>query len=257
METNRKEGSLYTRISGALAIMEFGHPASNSLNSVLLDRLCVEFETLGSKEEVAVILIQSEGERTFCAGASFDELLHISTPEESASFFSGFANLINAMRKCPKPIVGRIHGKAVGGGVGLIAACDYAFASEAASIRLSELSIGIAPLVIAPAVQRKAGTGGLGSLALSPKDWKSAYWAQEHGLFNKVFESRSELDSEVEFFASQLATYSPEALLLIKKVLWEGTDHWETLLPERAVLTGRLALSKTTQNTLRKFKEKR
>lgn len=256
MGTNRMEGSLYTRVSGPLAIVEFGHPASNSLNAELLGRLCAEFDTLGAREEVSVILIQSEGDRAFCAGASFDELLQVKTPEDSAAFFSGFANLINAMRTCPKPIVGRIHGKAVGGGVGLIAACDYALASESASIRLSELSIGIAPLVIAPAVKRKAGTGGLSALALSPKEWKSAYWAQEHGLFNKVFETRSELDSEAEFFASKLASYTPKALALMKKALWEGTDHWETLLPERAALTGKLALSKITQETLRKFKDK-
>jgi methylglutaconyl-CoA hydratase len=256
MGTDRKEGSLYTRESGPLAIVEFGHPASNSLNTELLGRLCAEFDALGSRDEVSVILIQSEGDRAFCAGASFDELLQVKTPEDSAAFFSGFANLINAMRTCPKPIIGRIHGKAVGGGVGLIAACDYALASESASIRLSELSIGIAPLVIAPAVKRKAGTGGLSALSLSPKEWKSAYWAKEHGLFNKVFETRSELDKEAEFFASQLASCAPEALTQMKKALWEGTDHWETLLPERAALTGKLALSKITQENLRKFKER-
>ena len=167
MGTSRKQGSLYTRFSGPLAVLEFGHPASNALNSELLGRLCDEVHALGINPEVSAILLQSEGDRAFCAGASFDELLEISSPEQSASFLSGFARLINAMRTCPKPIVGRIHGKAVGGGVGLIAACDYALASEAASIRLSELNIGIAPLVIAPAVERKVGTDGLASLALT------------------------------------------------------------------------------------------
>jgi methylglutaconyl-CoA hydratase len=256
METTRKDGSLYTRLSGPLAIVEFGHPASNSLNSDLLDRLCRELERLGEHPEVSAILIQSEGDRAFCAGASFDELLQVTTPEASTAFFSGFARLINAMRTCPKPIVGRVHGKAVGGGVGLIAACDYVLATEAASIRLSELSIGIAPLVIAPAVERKAGAAGLAALALSPLEWKSAYWALEHGLFSRVFESRSELDKEAEFFANQLAGYSAAGLALMKKALWEGTDHWADLLPARAAETGRLALSQTTQDTLRKFKEK-
>ena len=130
------------------------------------------------------------------------------------------------MRTCPKPIVGRVHGKAVGGGVGLIAACDYVLASEAASIRLSELGIGIAPLVIAPAVARKAGVSGLAALSLSPKEWKSAYWAREQGLFSRVFETRKELDAESEFFASQLASYSLDALIRMKQALWEGKDHW-------------------------------
>ena len=256
MATTRKEGSLYSRMDGPLAVLEFGHPAGNSLNAELLGRLCGEIDRLGQNPDVSAILIQSEGDRAFCAGASFDELLGVATPGESAAFFSGFARLINAMRTCPKPIVGRVHGRAVGGGVGLIAACDYVLACEAASIRLSELSIGIAPLVIAPAVQRKAGAGGFASMALAPLEWKSAYWAQEHGLFNRVFEKRSELESETEFFASQLAAYSPEALALIKAALWEGTGHWEALLSERAALTGNLALSQTTQDTLKKFKDK-
>lgn len=257
MGTTREQGSLYTRLSGSLAIVEFGHPASNSLNSVLLQRLCRELESLGQNQQVAVILIQSEGDRAFCAGASFDELLQVSTPEQSTEFFSGFARLINTMRLCGKPLVGRVHGKAVGGGVGLIAACDYVLACEAASVRLSELSIGIAPLVIAPAVERKAGTSGLSALALSPREWKSAYWALEHGLFSKVYETRSELDREAEFFASELATYPPEALAMMKKALWEGTSHWDELLPARAEQTGKLALSKITQQTLKKFKEKK
>jgi len=257
MGTTRKQGSLYTSFSGPLAIVEFGHPASNSLNSELLMRLCKELGALGNNPEATVILLQSEGDRAFCAGASFDELLQVATPEQSTEFFSGFARLVNAMRTCPKPIVGRVHGKAVGGGVGLIAACDYVLASEAASIRLSELSIGIAPLVIAPAVERKAGVSGLAALSLSPTEWKSAYWALEHGLFSKVFETRKELDEESEFFASRLATYPPQALINMKQALWEGTDHWESLLPARAAQTGRLALSKTTQDTLRKFKDKR
>jgi methylglutaconyl-CoA hydratase len=256
MGTSRKQGSLYTRFSGPLAVVEFGHPASNSLNTELLGRLCDEIATLGNNPGVSAILLQSEGDRAFCAGASFDELLEISTPEQSTAFFSGFARLINAMRTCPKPTVGRVHGKAVGGGVGLIAACDYVLASEAASIRLSELSIGIAPLVIAPAVERKVGLDGLASLALSPKEWKSAYWALEKGLFTRVFETRKELESEAEFFASQLASYSAEALSQIKQSLWEGTGHWDELLPARAALTGKLALSGTAQETLRKFKEK-
>lgn len=257
MATTRIEGSLYTRSEGRLATIEFGHPASNSLNSVLLNRLCEEIRNLGENPNISVILIQSEGDRAFCSGASFDELLKVATPEESTDFFSGFASLLNTMRTCKCPIICRVHGKAVGGGVGLIAACDYVLASEEASVRLSELSIGIAPLVIAPAVERKTGAAGLAALALSPKEWKSAYWAQEYGLFSKVLETRSELDKEAEFFAAQLASYSAEALSMMKHALWAGTDHWESLLPARASMTGKLALSESTQQTLKKLKNKR
>ena len=257
MGTTRKEGSLYTRLNGGLAILEFGHPSSNSLNSERLSRLCKEIESLGANTEIALILIQSEGDRAFCAGASFDELLEISTPEQSTAFFNGFARLINSMRTCPIPIIGKVHGKAVGGGVGLIASCDYVMASDKASLRLSEIGLGIAPLVIAPAVERKAGVSGLAELALAPSEWKSAYWARERGLFSKVFESRSDLDKETEFFAADLASHSRDALMLMKRALWEGTEHWDDLLTSRAAMTGKLALSQTTQQTISAFKKKR
>ncbi len=257
MGTTRSSGSLYASRSGALASIEFGHPASNSLNSELLERLQTEIRKFGEDESVHAILLQSEGERAFCAGASFDELMEVSTPENSTAFFGGFAGLINTLRKCPVPVVVRVHGKAVGGGVGLIAACDYALALESASIRLSEIGIGIAPLVIAPAVLRKTGTSGLAELALSPGEWKSAYWAKDKGLFARVFEKRAELDQESENFAAQLARHPREALCALKRALWEGTSHWDSLLSERAAETGRLALSAETQEALKRFKGKK
>lgn len=255
MGTTRKNGSLYTSISNQIATIEFGHPASNSFVLELLERLAAEFQKLGNNDAVNCILLRSEGERAFCAGASFDELVAVSSLAEGKTFFSGFAKVINAMRKCPKPIVGRIQGKAVGGGVGLVAACDYVYATEAASIKLSEISIGIAPLVIAPAVERKAGKSALAELALNPTEWKNAYWAKEKGLFTKVFDSLSEMDIALEFHLQKLAAFNPMALQALKKALWEGTAHWETLLLERAEQSGKLALSKTTKVALEKFKK--
>ena len=255
MSTSRTNGSLFTNIQDSIATIEFGHPASNSFVSELLDRLAKEFDKLSENPNVTVIILKSEGEKAFCAGASFDELVAVSTLEEGKVFFSGFANVINAMRKCKKIIVGRVQGKTVGGGVGLAAACDYVFASEAASIRLSELTIGIAPFVIAPAVSRKIGVAGMSELSLNPRAWKNAYWAQEKGLFSQVFDSINELDKELDLFTNNLSSYNPQALEDWKKVLWENTDHWDTLLLERAAITGRLALSEFTKNTLEKFKK--
>ncbi len=255
MPTDRKNGSLYTQIENRIATIEFGHPASNSFVSELLMRLANEFDELSSNEEVSVIVLKSEGNRAFCAGASFDELVAISNLEDGRAFFSGFANVINAMRTCSKPIIGRVQGKAVGGGVGLASACDYVFATEAASIKLSEISIGIAPLVIAPAVERKIGKDGLAELALAPTEWKNAYWAKEKGLFSKVFDSIAEMDKELDFHTQKLATYNPEALAEMKRILWEGTEHWDKLLVERAETSGRLALSPNTKNALEKFKK--
>ncbi len=255
MGTNRPNGSLYTKIENRTATIEFGHPASNSFVRELLDRLTDEIIKISSNEAVSVVVLKSEGDRAFCAGASFDELLAISNPDEGTAFFSGFANVINAMRECVQPIIGRVQGKAVGGGVGLIAACDYVFATEASAVRLSELSIGIAPLVIAPAVQRKIGLAGFTELTLSPVEWKNAYWAQEKGLYSKVFNSIKEMDKELDFFIASLASYNPEALRAIKKVLWEDTPAWNHLLTSRAEISGKLALLPASKAKLKDLKK--
>jgi methylglutaconyl-CoA hydratase len=201
-----------------------------------------------------VLVLKSSGSGAFCAGASFDELLAISTPKEATKFFSGFANVLNAMRNCSKIIVGRIHGKAVGGGVGIAAACDYAFATTESAIKLSELAIGIGPFVIEPAVTRKIGKSASTEMTLDT-EWKSATWANQKGLYQKVYETPEELDLEITAFANKLASYNPEALSEIKKVLWEGTENWNTLLYERAEISGKLVLSDYSKKALSQFKK--
>ena len=255
MTTNRENGSLYTQIENKIATVEFGHPASNSFPSVLLDRLEKEINTLSENDDVNIILLKSEGEKAFCAGASFNELIEIDDLETGKQFFSGFAKVINAMRQCKKLIVGRVQGKTVGGGVGLVAACDYAMATDAAAIKLSELSIGIGPFVIAPAVERKMGVDSLAELTLGAHEWKNAYWAKEKGLYAKVFESIKELDQEIELFTEKLASYNPQALFEMKKILWKNTENWTNLLEERAAVSGELVLSDFTKKALAKFKK--
>ena len=255
MTTDRPNGSLYTKIENRIATLVFGHPSSNSFPGELLQRLTNEINTLSKNPEVSLILLKSEGEGAFCAGASFDELLAVSDLAQGAAFFSGFANVINAMRKSSKLIVGRIHGKAVGGGVGLAAACDYAMATEASAVKLSELAIGIGPFVIEPAVSRKIGKAALAEMTLAAHEWKNAYWAKEKGLYAKVFETTADLDKELETFCSKLSSYNPEALSEMKKVLWEGTDNWDALLLERAAISGRLVLSDFTVKALTQFKK--
>jgi methylglutaconyl-CoA hydratase len=255
MGTSRTNGSLYTNIQNKVATIEFGHPASNSFVSELLQRLTHTLDELSQNEEVSLIVLRSEGEGAFFDGASFKELMAVSSQEEGTVFFSGFAHVLNAMRRCSQPIIGRVQGKAVGGGVGIIAACDYVFASVDAAVRLSEVTIGIAPLVIAPAVERKIGVAGLAEMSLAPTEWKNAYWAKEKGLFSKVYDIRKEMDKELDHFTSQLGKYNPEALRELKKVLWQGTDHWDQLLPARAVITGKLALSPQTKKALEAFKK--
>jgi len=248
-------GSLYTHIQNNIATVTFFHPASNSFPSELLARLAEAFNELSSNSDVQVIVLKSEKEKAFCAGASFDELVAISTLEEGKKFFLGFANVINAMRNCTKIIVGRIQGKAVGGGVGLAAACDYCFATEQASIKLSELTIGIGPFVIDPAVKRKIGLAAFSELSLDATSWQTAYWAKEKGLYAKVFTTLDEMDKEVDNFLLKLSKYNIEALNELKKVLWKDTENWDNLLEQRAEISGKLVLSESTKKALQKFKK--
>ena len=248
-------GSLITTIENSIATVEFGHPASNSFPRVLLDSLTSEINTLSVNDAVNVIVLKSKGTAAFCAGASFEELLAVSNPKEGLAFFSGFAYLINAMRRCSKLIVGRIHGKAVGGGVGIAAACDYVFATANASVKLSELAIGIGPFVIEPAVSRKIGKTAMTEMTLAAHEWKPAAWAQQKGLYAAVFETTELLDIAIAEFSSKLASYNPDALFEMKKVIWEGTENWDSLLLERAAITGQLVLSDFTKKALTQFKK--
>ena len=254
MTTQNPNGSLITTFDNKIAILEFGHPASNSFPSDLLGRLTNELNNLSNNPDVSVVVLKSSGTGAFCAGASFDELLLVTNQEEATQFFSGFANLLNAMRNCSKIIIGRIHGKAVGGGVGIAATCDYAFATIESSIKLSELTIGIGPFVIEPAITRKIGGSAMIEMSLGA-EWKTATWANQKGLYAKVFSNQKELDAEVNIFANKLANYNPEALAEMKKVFWEGTENWNTLLYERAEISGKLILSDFSRNALNQFKK--
>ena len=241
-------------IENGIATIEFFHPAHNSLPGDILAQLADAITVAGENDNVKVIILKSGGVRTFCAGASFKELMTINDAETGKVFFSGFANVINAMRKCPKFIIGRVQGKTVGGGVGIASATDYCMASKFASIKLSELNIGIGPFVVGPAVERKLGLTGMSQIAIDANTFYSAEWAQAKGLFAQVYDSTEELDEAVKAFAENLCTYNPEAMMEMKKIMWAGTDHWDTLLAERAVISGRLVLSDFTKETLKRFK---
>lgn len=254
MSSENQNGTLQTAFQNAVAIVQFGHSASNSFPRELLNRLTAEINSLSRNETVSVIVLQSEGSKVFCSGASFDELLAVENEEQGTEFFSGFAHLLNAMRNCSKIIIGRVQGKAVGGGVGIIATCDYVLATPESAVKLSELAIGIGPFVIEPAVSRKIGKTTMTEMTLAAQNWKSAEWALEKGLFSEIHNS-DQLDIEVENFAQKLSSYNPEALFEMKKIIWEGTEQWESILFERAAITGKLVLSDFTKNALTQFKK--
>lgn len=240
-------------IENGIATIEFFHPAHNSLPGDLLSKLANAITEAGENEGVRVVVLKSGGERTFCAGASFNELININDAETGKIFFSGFANVINAMRKCPKFIIGRIQGKTVGGGVGVASATDFCMATKFAAIKLSELNVGIGPFVVGPAVERKLGLSGMSQIAIDANTFYEAEWAKQKGLYNQVYDSVEELDEAVQKFAENLCNYNPEAMEEMKKVFWSGTEDWDELLAERAVISGRLVLSDFTKETLKRF----
>jgi methylglutaconyl-CoA hydratase len=246
-------GTVTATLIDGIATISFYHPAQNSLPAKLLDQLCEEIEKAGHHPDTKVIVLKSGGDRTFCAGASFDELLQIKDKKAGAVFFSGFARVINACRKSPRIIIARVQGKAVGGGVGLAAAADYCLATEAASIKLSELAIGIGPFVISPAVIRKIGLPAFSQLTIRAVDFQTSYWAMEKGLYNEVYTDISSLDAALDALTQKLASYHPEALVGLKQILWEGTENWDELLAERAATSGELVLSEFTQQALQSF----
>ena len=250
------EGTIKSEIKNGVGTITFFHPQSNSMPGVQLRNLAAEIETLGKDDNAKAIVLQSEGEKAFCAGASFDELISIKDIDTGLKFFSGFAQVINAMRKAPKFIIARVQGKAVGGGVGIASSADYTFAVNDASIKLSELAVGIGPFVVGPAVERKVGTSAFCQLTINATEWQTAQWAKEKGLYAEVFSTAEEMDKGIATLAGKLATSNPEAMMMLKKIMWEGTENWDTLLLERAGMSGTLVLSEFTVNAINKFKAK-
>jgi methylglutaconyl-CoA hydratase len=239
-----------------ITTIEFFHPQSNSLPHRILEELANEIHAAGTDNDSKVIILRSGGEKAFCAGASFDELSHIQDEKKGFHFFSGFADVLNAIRKCPKLIIGRIHGKCVGGGVGLAAAVDYAIAYQNAEVRLSELAVGIGPFVVGPAIERRIGCSAFGHLAIDATKWRNADWCKRKGLFAEVHETVEGMDESISRLSHELAHYNPQAMAELKKILWKGTEHWDDLLFQRAELSGKLVLSQYTKQAIEKFKAK-
>jgi len=251
------EGRISTIVAeNGVASIEFFHPLSNSMPSLLLAELAQGIEQLSAQKEVKVIVLKSAGERTFCGGASFEELVAIEDFETGVKFFSGFANVINACRKSNKLIIGRIQGKAVGGGVGLASATDYCLATQFADVKLSELAVGIGPFVVGPAVARKIGNAAMSQLAINATEFRSAQWAKDKGLYTDVYDSIEDLDEAITQLTNRLALSNPEAMTMLKRIFWEGTENWDTLLIERAAMSGKLVLSDFTKNAIAAFKNK-
>lgn len=249
-------GKITVNINDGVANVTFYHPQSNSMPGKLLNELAAEITQLGKNNEAKVIVLKSEGNKSFCAGASFDELISIKDFETGKEFFCGFAKVINAIRLAPKFVIARVQGKAVGGGVGIASAADYTLATAHASVKLSELAVGIGPFVVGPAVERKIGKSAFSSLSINATEFKTAQWAMEKGLYVAIFENENDLDAAITNLTNQLKKSNPEAMMMLKKIFWEGTENWDTLLIERAGMSGKLVLSDFTVNAINSFKTK-
>lgn len=248
-----KDGYVKTETHQGITTIEFFHPKSNSLPSKILEKLAHEIRVAGTHPETKVIILKSEGDHIFCSGASIDELKEITTELEGTQFFSGFANVINAMRKCPKFIIGRIHGSCFGGGVGLAASVDYAIALSKAEIKLSELALGIGPFVVGPAVERKIGVAAFSALAIDAGKGRNSDWAKRKGFYAEVHDDVENMDESISILANKLSHYNPLAMTELKTVLWHGTEHWDVLLNQRAAISGRLVLGSHTRNFIEIF----
>lgn len=255
MQSPMESGEVKSVLQDGIMTITFYHPAHNAMPASQLQLLTSAIRTAGQTPEVKVVILQSEGDRTFCAGASFDELAAVSNLEEGKNFFMGFAHVINACRLCPKIIIGRVQGKAVGGGVGIAAATDYCLATLHASVRLSELAVGIGPFVVGPVIERKIGNAAFRQLSLRANEWCTAEWAYEKGLYQEVYEDIAMLDQALHQLAVQLSAYNPEALIAMKQIFWEGTSDWDKLLADRAAISGRLVLSEFTIRAIAAFKQ--
>jgi methylglutaconyl-CoA hydratase len=251
-----QNGYVKVETQNGITTIEFNHPQSNALPGKILRDLTREIGAAAGDLGTKVIVLRSGGDRVFCAGASFDELLAIKNEKEGLDFFSGFAHLINEMRRCPKFIIVRVHGKCVGGGVGLVAAADYAIAVQNAEIKLSELAIGIGPFVVGPAVERKMGLSAFTHLAIDASRWRDADWAHINGLYAELHSDAAAMDQSLMKLAESLGGANPEAIRKMKEIFWHGTDHWDTLLMERAAISGKLILSSESRKALEQFKKK-
>ena len=250
------QGSVTLEIKNNIGTIEFFHPQSNSLPSEILSKLASTISEAGTNDKIKVIILKSKGDRTFCAGASFDELSNINNFSDGKKFFMGFANVINACRKCPKLIICRVQGKAVGGGVGMACAVDYCFATKYASIKLSELAVGIGPFVVGPAVEKKSSISAYSTLSINATNWFTASWAREKGIFSEVYDTNEEMDQGINKLAENLTNSNPEAMKKLKEVIWSNTDNWDELLEKRAEYSGQLVLSDFTKNAIARFKSK-
>ena len=242
-------GRVELGIEAGVATVRFGHPKGNSLPGALLQNLADTITRAGRDDQARVIVLRSEGNGPFCAGASFDELKAIRTEAEGTDFFSGFGRVILALIRAPKFVVSRVQGKTAGGGVGLIAASDYALAARGADLKLSELGLGLGPFVVGPVIEKKIGLAAFSALAVEA-GWRSAEWAEQHGLYAEVLEDLAALDERVRTVSDRLAGYSPDAMRRLKDAFWEGTDGWPDLLARRAEISGKLVLTAASRRAI-------
>lgn len=247
------EGTVQASVADGVGTVEFSHPKGNSLPAKLLDDLAGAITKLGNDAAARVIVLRSAGTGAFCAGASFDEFVTLADAEAGKRFFSGFSRVVLAMVRAPKFVLTRVHGRAAGGALGVIAASDYSIALRTASVKLSELQVGIGPFVVGVVIERKLGLAPFQSLAVHA-DWHDADWCERHGLYSALVDDEAALDVAVEAHAKRLASSNPDAMAEMKRIFWHDIGDWEERMNERAAMSGRMVFSNFTHAALTKFR---
>jgi methylglutaconyl-CoA hydratase len=195
----------------------------NALSAGLITELTRCMREIAGREDVRAVILTGEGD-SFCAGADIGYMRQTASfsYEENLEDAGRLAALFESIAECPKPVVARIKGAAIGGGVGLVAAADVSVAEEGTIFAFSEVRLGISPATIAPFVLRKIGHSHARSLFLTGERF-GAERAREIGLVHEVA-PEGELDEVVQKKIGQITSGGPESLASTKRLLGELAD---------------------------------
>lgn len=230
----------------------------NAFDDTLIQSLTKAFTRLGKDANVRVIILRAEGS-AFCAGADLNWMQRSVdfSFSENVQDAHHLAAMLKAIYDCPKPVIARVHGAAFGGGVGLVAACDIALATESAKFCLSETRLGLIPAVISPFVVPKIGQTAARRYFLTAEVF-SATQAAHLNLVTEVASDEAALDALLAKIVGAILANGPEALSQ-SKVLLEQITHfaWDRAVDITTKMIAERRASAEGQEGMRAFLEKR
>jgi methylglutaconyl-CoA hydratase len=217
---------LTTEISGAVATVTLNRPAlHNAFNDELIANITQTFEVLGQDPIVRVVVLRASGP-SFSAGGDLNWMKRAATysAEENFRDARAGAHMFLTVAHCPKPVLARVHGKALGGGCGLVACCDMSVALESVEFGLPEVKLGLLPGIIGPFVVARIGVGNAREYFLTGARFP-AQRAREIGLIQRVAPDEAVLDATIDEWIAELLTASPTAIAAAKKLIFDISDR--------------------------------